>query len=372
LTAENKVTLEELGWDDYFSREFQLIKMPGAVPGRVVAVEKDSCQVVTASGELAAQLSGKMRYLADGGDEYPAVGDWLVLRPLPGEPKAVIKVILPRKTKFSRQITGGRDRTSGGKTLEQVVAANVDTVFLVSGLDGGRSLNLRRIERYLAIARISGAAPVIVLNKADLCTDIEGRVRQVETIAPNIPIHAVSATALTGLDALKLYLSKSKTAALLGSSGVGKSALINALLGEDRLATAEVRKSDKEGRHTTTRRELILLPGGGSVIDTPGMREIQVWGDEKSLDDAFEDISRLAAGCRFSDCQHNAEPGCAVRAAILQGELDATHFRNYQKLQREVRYLTARQEGHAALEEKLRWKKISQYRQYLKRNKQDN
>jgi ribosome biogenesis GTPase / thiamine phosphate phosphatase len=188
-------------------------------------------------------------------------------------------------------------------------------------------------------------------------------------VASGIPVHAVSATARTGLDALKIYLSQGKTAALLGSSGVGKSALINALLGTERLATGEVRESDRRGRHTTTRRELILLPGGGAVIDTPGMREIQVWGDEKSLDDAFGDISELAAGCRFSDCRHNAEPGCAVRAAIIKGELDARHLLNYQKLQREVRYLTARQEGHAVLEEKLRWKQISKMQKRIKRNK---
>ena len=369
MTKENEIDLEELGWDDYFSSIFQSLEMPGAVPARVVSIEKDCCQVLTASGELAAQLSGRMRYLADGGDEYPAVGDWLAIRPLPGELKAITQAILPRKTKFSRQITGGRERISGGKTLEQVVAANVDTVFLVSGLDGGRNLNLRRIERYLAIARVSGAEPVIVLNKVDVCADIEVRIKQVETIASNIPIHAVSATARTGLDALRIYLVKGSTAALLGSSGVGKSAIINALLGEERLATSEIRQSDMEGRHTTTRRELILLPGGGAVIDTPGMREIQVWGDEKSLDDAFEDISRIAVGCRFTDCQHNAEPGCAVREAMRRGELDTSHFKNYQKLQREVRYLTARQEGHAALEEKLRWKKISQFQKRLKRNK---
>ncbi|MFA5308192.1 MAG: ribosome small subunit-dependent GTPase A [Dehalococcoidales bacterium] len=368
MAEENEINLEELGWDDYFAGEFQSVKILGAVPGRVVTVEKDSCQALTASGELAAQLSGRMRYLADGGDEYPAVGDWLALRPLPGELKAVIRAILPRKTSFSRQITGGRDRIAGGKTLEQVVAANVDTVFLVSGLDGGRNLNLRRIERYLAIARVSGAFPVIVLNKADLCADIEARIRQVKTIAPGIPVHAVSAIEQTGMDALRMYLTRGNTAALLGSSGVGKSAIVNALLGEERLATAEIRKSDMEGRHTTTRRELILLPGGGAVIDTPGMREIQVWGDEESLDNAFEDISRIAAGCRFADCRHNAEPGCAVRAAIQRGELDARHFMNYQKLQREVRHLNMRQAGHAVLEEKLRWKKISQLQKRIRRD----
>jgi len=369
VAKENENILEELGWDNYFSGAFKLVKTAATVPGRVVTVEKDACQVLTASGEVTAQISGRMRYLAEGGDEYPAVGDWLAVRALPGELKAIIQAILPRKTKFSRQITGGRERISGGKTGEQLVAANVDTVFLVSGLDGGRNMNLRRIERYLAIARISGAAPVIILNKADLCADIEARIGKVKTAAPAVPIHAVSAIEHTGMDSLEQYLARGKTAALLGSSGVGKSAIINALLGEERLATGEVRESDHRGRHTTTRRELIFLPGGGAVIDTPGMREIQVWADEESLDSAFEDISRLAAGCRFADCRHNTEPGCAVREAIQRGDLDASHFRNYLKLQREVRYLTARQEGHTALEEKLRWKKISQYQKRLKRNK---
>jgi len=184
-----------------------------------------------------------------------------------------------------------------------------------------------------------------------------------------VPIHAVSAIAGTGLNALQPYLGKGSTAALLGSSGVGKSALINALLGEERLATAEVRESDRRGRHTTTRRELILLPGGGSVIDTPGMREINVWGDEASLDNAFEDISALAANCRFSDCRHDKEPDCAVREALRSGKLDAKHFKSYQQLQRELQHLAARQEGKAALVEKMRWKQISKLQKRLKRNR---
>jgi ribosome biogenesis GTPase len=362
LIEENKINLAELGWDAFFSDKFSSLDIPDTIPGRVVKVEKEICQVLTAYGELDAQLSGRMRYLAGGGEDFPAVGDWLAVQPLPGELKAVIQAILPRKTKFSRQ-------APGSKTWEQVVAANVDTVFLVSGLDGGRNLNVRRIERYLAIARSSGAAPVIVLNKADLCDDIEAINRQVNTAAYGLPVHAVSAIAGTGLETLKQYITKGGTAAFLGSSGVGKSALINALLGEERLLTGEVRKSDLEGKHTTTRRELILLPGGGAVIDTPGMREIQVLGDEQSLDNAFTDISEIAKGCRFTDCRHDAEPGCAVREALRRGELDAKHFKSYQKLQREAQFLTARQEGHVRLEEKLRWKKISQFQKRLKRNK---
>jgi ribosome biogenesis GTPase len=368
LATDNEINLEELGWDGWFSEQYESVKAPGLVPGKAVSIEKEICHVLTPSGELAAQMSGRMRYEAGSGEDFPAVGDWLAVQPLKGEAKAVIKAILPRKSKFSRQISGGRQRLDGGPTEEQVVAANVDTVFLVSGLDGGRNLNLRRIERYLAIARASGAAPVIVLNKADLCPDIDAHIEDVQTVAYDIPVHAVSAVTGAGLDVLKLYTGKGSTIAFIGSSGVGKSALINALLGEERLATGEVRENDRRGRHTTTRRELFLLPGGGAVIDTPGMREIQVWGDETSLDNAFGDIATLAMDCRFADCKHDKEPGCAVQAAISRGDLDERHFQSYLKLQREIQRHNARQEGKSALLEKARWKKIAKYRKQLKKD----
>jgi ribosome biogenesis GTPase / thiamine phosphate phosphatase len=370
LSDRSKITLQSLGWNDFFSGEFKSLNISDSVPGRVVTIEKDICQVLTEAGELAAQVSGKFRYEARG-DNFPAIGDWLALAPLPGEPKAVIKAILPRKSKFSRQVSGGRGRLDGGKTSEQVVAANIDTVFLVSGLDGGRGYSIRRIERYLAVAWASGASPVIVLNKADLCPDTESYIREVERAAYGVPTHLVSAVTGAGIDDLKQYLAKGSTSALLGSSGVGKSALINALLGEERLATGEVRKSDNEGRHTTTRRELILLPGGGAVIDTPGMREIHVWGNEEGLDNAFQDIAELAENCRFSDCGHDQEPGCAVQEALHLGTLENKHFKNYLQMQRELRHLAARQEGKAALVEKMRWKQISKMQKRLKHERGD-
>ncbi len=353
--------LPKLGWDSFFADAFKELSVPDAVPGKVAAIEKEACQVLTESGQLFAVIAGKMRFHADKAAQYPAVGDWVAIQLLEGEARGVIHAVLPRKSTFSRLAPGGRPRLAGGKTEEQVVAANVDVAFLVNALDCDRNVEIRRIERYLAIARSSGVMPVIVLNKADLCPDVAERVAEVATAAGGIPVCAVSAKTRTGIDSLKNYLTAGVTVALLGQSGVGKSAIINALLGEERQVTGEVRENDFRGRHTTTRRQLIVLPGGGVIIDTPGIREIQVWGDGNELDNTFEDIAEIAAGCRFTDCRHNSEPGCAVRAAIDRGELDSARFKNYLKLQREMNHLAARQTGLAALEEKKRWKQIAQF-----------
>jgi ribosome biogenesis GTPase len=300
-----------------------------------------------------------MRYRAGEENLYPAVGDWVVVKPLVNEQKGIIHTVLPRKSKFSRKVAGER-------TEEQIVSANVDTVFIVSGLDGGRNFNLRRIERYLTLAWSSGATPVIILNKLDLCKDIDVYIQSVESIAPGISIHSVSAKQRIGLAALRNYLTKGNTAAFLGSSGVGKSALINALLGVEKQETGEVREDDRMGRHTTTKRELIILPDGGIVIDTPGMREIQMWAGEEDLQGAFRDIEMLAKQCRFSDCSHGTESGCAVRAAIDQGELDPARLDSYQKLQNELKYLASREEHSNRLYEKLKWKKIAKWSKELK------
>ncbi|MFC2058292.1 ribosome small subunit-dependent GTPase A [Chloroflexota bacterium] len=360
MTRDSSHYLKELGWDSFFQEHFQLLKMPGSIPARVVSQHKNSYQLFSQHGELSAKISGKMRHQAGTGDRYPAVGDWVVVKPQTEEQKGVILAILPRKSKFSRKAAGIR-------TEEQVVAVNIDTVFIVSGLDGGRNFNLRRIERYLTLARNSGALPVAVLNKTDLCPDIDSYVRSVEPVAPGVPIHPVSARERTGLDALREYLAGGKTAAFLGPSGVGKSALINALLGDNIQETGEVRMSDRRGRHTTSWRELFLIPNGGVVIDTPGMREIQMWADENDLKNAFPDIQTLARECRFSDCYHHTEPGCAVIAAIQRGDLDAARLESYLKLQRELRHLASREDQSLRLEEKAKWKKISQWSKQLKK-----
>jgi ribosome biogenesis GTPase len=300
-----------------------------------------------------------MRYHAGEEILYPAVGDWVVVKPVINEHKGIIHAVLPRKSKFSRKVAGER-------TEEQIVSANIDTVFIVSGLDGGRNLNLRRIERYLTLAWNSGASPVIVLNKVDLCPDIDVCIQSVAEVAPGIPIHAVSAKKRIGLDALKNSLTKGNTAAFLGSSGVGKSAIINALLGVEKQETGEVRRDDLMGRHTTTKRELILLPSGGIVIDTPGMREIQMWAGEEDLQGAFHDIEMLAKSCRFSDCSHQVESGCAVIAAIDRGDLDAARLESYRKLQKELNYLASREEQSTRLYEKLKYKKIAKWSKEIK------
>jgi len=346
--------LEDFGWNLFFQEHFQALKISDAVPARVVSESRGSFQVYSQHGELTTKISGKIRYHTGEEKQYPAVGDWVVVKPLINEQKGIIHAVLPRKSKFSRKVAGER-------TEEQIVSANIDTVFIVSGLDGGRNFNLRRIERYLTLAWSSGATPVIVLNKVDLCPDVDVCIRNVEAIATGISIHPVSAKERIGLDALRNYLTIGSTAAFLGSSGVGKSALINALLGVEKQETGEVREDDRMGRHTTTKRELILLPGGGIVIDTPGMREIQMWAGEDDLQGAFYDIEMLAKRCRFSDCSHNVESGCAVRAAIDHGDLDPTRLESYRKLQNELTYLASREEHSTRLHEKAKWKKISQW-----------
>jgi ribosome biogenesis GTPase len=347
-------SLEELGWNSFFQEYFESMKVRGAVPGRIVSESRGSYQVNGQYGELTATIAGKMRYQAEGKKTYPAVGDWVVIKRVVNESKATIHAVLPRKSKFSRKVAGER-------TEEQVVSANVDTVFIVSGLDGGRNFNLRRIERYLTLAWSSGATPVMVLNKVDLCPEVDVFVQKVEEIAPGISIHAVSAKEKIGLEALRNYLTTGHTIAFLGSSGVGKSALINALLGIEKQEVGQVREDDRMGRHTTTRRELILLPGGGMMIDTPGMREIQMWAGENDLQGSFSDIEALAKRCRFNDCSHNAETGCAVREAINNGDLDPARLESYRKLQNELSYLASREEDSTRLYEKAKWKKIAKW-----------
>jgi len=323
------MTLVELGWNDELARTFAPHATAGFEPARVVCeLRRNFYAVYTVSGEVLGECGGGFFHHAREPDQFPAVGDWVAVRIRKGERRADIQAVLPRRTKFSR-------RASGTEEIEQIVAANIDTVFLVSGLD--RNFNPKRIQRFLVAAKESGAEAVVVLNKCDLHDDPE-RVRgEVEQLVPGVPVYITSSSTRKGLKALvATYAMPGRTLAFIGSSGVGKSSLINALVRDpEALPTGEVREKDSKGRHTTTRRELVQMPSGALVIDTPGMRELQLWGVEDGVEDAFADIRDLALRCRFSNCGHSNEPGCAVRTALDDGSLAAARFAQYKKLKAE-------------------------------------
>jgi ribosome biogenesis GTPase len=352
------MNLEWLGWNSFFAKNFESHWQEDYTIGRVALEHKNTYILYTEHGELSAEVTGKMQYRASGRQDFPAVGDWVVIRVINSENRAMIHAVLPRKSTFSR-------KTVGAKTEEQIIATNIDTVFLISGLDG--DFNLRRIERYLILVWESGANPVIILNKADLWDDVERRREQVEMIALGVPIVVLSALNNQGLDALGPYLGKGQTVALLGSSGVGKSTLTNQLAGKKLQTVQEVRQGDDRGRHTTTHRELIVLPSGSLLMDTPGMREIQIWAGDESFQETFADIEVLAKQCRFHDCKHDGEPGCAVQQALLDSTLDYQRLLSYQKLQKELNYLTRKQDQKASLVEKERWKKITKSLRNMKK-----
>ena len=335
--------LEDLGWDGRLADAFRDREGEGCVPGRVAQAQREIYVVWTAAGEVRAALAGRLRQDARAAADLPAVGDWVALAPAAGGPAPIVAV-LPRRTAFSRE-------AAGAARGEQVIAANVDTLLLVTGLD--RDFNPRRIERSLVLAWESGAMPVIVLNKADACADPAPLVAEARAVAPGVPVHVVSGREGTGLDGLDAYLVRGRTVALVGSSGVGKSTLINRLVGHDVQATREVRARDGRGQHATTRRELVRLPGGALLVDTPGWRELRLFSDEAALDQAFVDLAALAAECRFRDCAHAQEPGCAVRAG-----LDGARLASYHKLQAELRSQAVRQDGRARAAQNRRIRSI--------------
>ncbi len=322
-----------LGWHADFDAAMAPYAAKGLAPARVALVYRKQLKVFAESGERWARTGGSVMHRAESFDELPAVGDWVAARFPAGEGggEALVQAVLPRRTAFVRKVAGNH-------AAPHVLAANLDTVLVVMGLDG--DFNVRRLERFLTLAWESKATPVVVLNKADLCPDVEARLAEARAISRGAAIHAISALACTNLDPIFAEIHQGKTVAFLGSSGVGKTTLINKLLGTELLATGAVR-DDGKGRHTTTTRELMPLPGGGSLIDTPGLREVQLWDSDGGLLKAFDDITTLGGQCRFSDCQHDAEPGCAVKGAVENGTLDAARFRSWQELLRELARLQA-------------------------------
>ena len=338
-------SLEALGWDEDFEQHLKEQQDDSLVPARVVAEHRGAYVLATGEDDVWAELSGKLRHAASGQGDRPAVGDWVAVRPAEDGGRAIVHAVLPRRTKFSR-------KAAWTETREQVVAANVDVVFLVSALNG--DLNLRRLERYLALTWENGASPVVVLNKSDLCPNLAEAIAEVETITFGVPIVPTSGATGEGVDALRPYFQPNRTGALLGSSGVGKSTLLNHLAGGEVQRTSELR-ADGRGRHTTTHRELVPMPGGGLLLDTPGMRELQLWDASEGMDSTFADIAELAARCRFNDCHHESEPGCAVLAAVADGTLAPERLESYRKLLRELRALELRQDARLAAEERRKW-----------------
>ncbi|HWF78797.1 MAG TPA: ribosome small subunit-dependent GTPase A [Caulobacteraceae bacterium] len=331
--------IQSYGWSDALQHDFAPHAVRGLIPGRILVQQRGLYEVVTDLGELAAQVSGKLAHEAGPGD-FPAVGDWVALAARPDEGAATIHALMPRRTAFVR-------KAAQSVADEQVVAANVDVALLVASMNA--DFNARRLERYLATAWQSGAEPVVVLTKADLADDPDAAIDEAESVAFGAPVLAVSAVTGEGLEALAAYLKPAETAVLVGSSGVGKSSLVNALAGENLMAIQAIREDDAKGRHTTTHRELIRLPSGALVLDTPGMRELGLIDADEGLSTAFEDIEALAEACRFSDCGHSNEPGCAVREALESGALDRGRWKSFQKLQREMAHLE-RKENPAARE----------------------
>jgi ribosome biogenesis GTPase len=349
--SEIVLDLQSMGWTPFFEQAFEPYQKEGYSAGRVALEHKHIYRVYSEHGDLLAEVSGKLRHQALAREDYPAVGDWVVLSARPEEQRATIHAILPRKSKFSRKV-------AGEVTEEQIVATNVDTIFLVMAMN--QDFNVRRMERYLVLAWESGAEPVIVLSKADLCAEPGELLAQVEAVAIGVPIYMISSAENRGIDQLSAYVSEGQTAALLGSSGVGKSTLINRMYGVDILDTGGIREDDDKGKHTTTHRELVVLPGGGLLIDTPGMRELQLWEASEGLSSSFQDIEDFAAACFYQDCKHQKEPNCAVKQALEDGSLDADRYNSFVKLQKELAYLARKEDKNLQAAEKEKWKKIHQ------------
>ncbi len=330
LNMDFSMNLKKLGWDSFFEEHFTQYAEMGFCPGRIAAGHKTVYILYTEFGELSAGITGKIRYETSNRGDFPVVGDWVAIKPRLEERYATIHGTLPRKSSLLRKVPGR-------KTEEQLLAANIDTAFWVSSLN--RIFNLRRIERFLIMVNESGARPAIILNKADLCSIVEKKVKEVESIAQGVPVHVTSAFKGWGLEELTRYIQDGRTVVFLGLSGVGKSTILNKLVGKDIQKVEEIRAHDDRGRHTTAARFLVHLPQGGYAIDTPGIRELQLWDTTDRVHETFEDIEEIAQHCRFNDCRHETEPFCAVNKAVKDGFISLERLKNYKKMLEELDYL---------------------------------
>ena len=351
------ISLPALGYNEFFRNEFSKIENTSYLPARIISEHKGIYRVQDDQGEYLGEISGKLRYTAINRQDFPVVGDWVAIQRLEGEGKCIIHVILPRKTKLSRK--------SPGKTIEeQILCSNIDYIFIVQSMDA--TFNVNRIERYLSISWESGAIPVVILSKKDLCESPESILLEAESAAIGAKVHAISSLEEDSLGIIKTYLTSGNTIAFIGHSGAGKSTLINKLSRRELQKTNEIREADSRGKHTTTHRELFVLDNE-LLIDTPGLREIQLWGDESMLQETFADIDSLSALCKFVDCKHESEPGCKIKEAIANGEISEERFANYEKMKRELEYLESRVDESAMLQRKQKERKFHKtFREVLK------
>jgi ribosome biogenesis GTPase / thiamine phosphate phosphatase len=351
--------LSQMGWTSHFQTQLEHFSNDTFIPARVIGVRKNSFRTSNGKSEWLATLAGRLMHDADG--MYPVTGDWVLMT------DAVISRVLVRKNALSRGASGTHNKQDAHPQKEQVIAANIDTVFIVSGLD--QDFNLRRLERYLTLVFNCGLNPVIILTKADLHQDPEHFVTEVEAVAFGIPIHLVSASDDAGLTCLETYLSPGRTATMMGSSGAGKSTLVNRLYGKTVQLTGSLSTHVGKGKHITTSRNLIMMPQGGMVIDNPGIREVAFWEVDKGIEASFPEIEKLAIGCRFTNCSHTHEPGCRVLGAVNEGEISRDRLENYRKMKRELEYLSYRRHKSADRLEKERWKEVALKIKAMKKNR---
>jgi ribosome biogenesis GTPase / thiamine phosphate phosphatase len=343
-------SLNSLGWNNFFEKQFEQYKSSGFEAGRILNEQKERYVVFTEYGEYQGEVSGKLLYSAENTSHFPKVGDWVVLSVFKEESKVIIHEVLKRKNKFSRQ-------SAGQKVEEQVLAANIDTIFIVQSLD--QNYNIKRMERYISMIYEMKAEPVILLNKSDLSVNPQEKLEEVRKIFPDIISFSLSSIYNAGIEQVKEIIQPGNTYMLIGSSGVGKSTIINRLAGKEILRTNEIREKDSKGKHTTTSRQMIVLNNGGLLIDTPGMRGFKLWNTESGLEETFNEIEYFAGECHFADCTHTSEIKCAVKDALKNGKISEERYESYLKLQKELRYLETKQNIFSYLDSKKKMKIIN-------------